>query len=122
MSSRVLPVSPPSLPMQSCFPVGTIVYLGFAHGQVYVHLQMGKTETRGSKGKTGITGMAQPLDHPDHHLCQQTGVRGSQGGSPGPAKLRVPGDTCSARNQHTGTSISITWLHTDCYEKKKDDK
>ena len=47
-------------------------------------LQLGETKPRGSKGKAGITKMAP-------NICQQTGVGTSQGSSPGPAKLGVPG-------------------------------
>lgn len=71
------------IPGASCAPPAYLCRAAFLrepphpwglHGGKFVPiLQLGKTEPRDSKGKAGITGMIQPFDHPEHHLCQQTG-------------------------------------------------
>jgi len=92
---------------------------GLHRGKFVPILQLGKTEPRGSEGKAGITGMAQPCDHPEHHHCQGSGAGGSQGSSPGPAKPGVPGGTQSARNPHAGTGIPSPGC-TQVVRKKND--
>ena len=114
--------APPACPCRAAFLQKPPHTWGLHGGKFVPILQLGKTKPRGSKGKAGITGMAQPFDHPEHHLCQQTGIGTSQGSSPGPAKLGVPGG-CGIVLQGTSTRVPA-FHHLAAYRLlgKKDDK